>query len=162
MPVPAEVTLPSDTQIRVVREFDAPRDLVYLAFTKPELVQRWLLGPPGWSMPVCEIDLRAGGNYRYRWRKQDDGTEFGFRGEFRHIEPETRIDTTDWPDMPGQPPGMEIITSFIDAGGRTRVEYLMTSPSREIRDAVIGTGMTDGMERSFATLDKVLADDRPR
>jgi Activator of Hsp90 ATPase homolog 1-like protein len=78
MPKPLEVSLPSDREVRVVRSFSAPRKLVWDAHTKPELMQRWMLGPPGWSMPVCEIDLRVGGAYRWRWRSDEDGKEFGF------------------------------------------------------------------------------------
>jgi uncharacterized protein YndB with AHSA1/START domain len=157
MPAPAEVTLPSDTQVRVVREFDAPRSLVYLAFTKPELVQRWLLGPPGWTMPVCEIDLRVGGTYHYRWRNQASGDEFGFRGEYRRIDPEERIDSLETPEDVDTMESMEVETRFVAVGERTRVEYLMTSASKEARDAALATGMTDGMEMSFKQLDGVLA-----
>jgi len=158
MPQPAEVTLVTDTQIRVVREFDAPRDLVYLAYAKPELVQRWLLGPPGWSMPVCEMDLRPGGSYRYRWRQQQSGREFGFRGTYSRVDPGERIDSSQWPDDAEPMGSMELVTTFIKIGGRTRVEYLMTAPSKEARDAAIATGMTDGMEMSFQALDGVLQD----
>jgi uncharacterized protein YndB with AHSA1/START domain len=156
MPTPAEVSLPSDTEIKVVREFDAPRSLVYLAFTKPALVQRWLLGPPGWTMPVCEMDLRPGGAYRYRWRSDDGTREFGFHGQYSAVVPERQIDMSQLPEDLGDAGEMEIVTRFLDAGGRTRVEYLMRTDSKEVRDAVIATGMTDGMEMSFKMLDDVL------
>ena len=78
----AEVTLPGDSQVKVTRGFRAPRALVYRAFTEPKLLQQWMLGPPGWSMPVCEMDVRVGGRYRWRWRSDQDGSEFGFHGEF--------------------------------------------------------------------------------
>ena len=86
MPKPLEVTLPSDREVRVVRSFNAPRKLVWDAHTKPELVQKWMLGPPGWTMPVCEMDVRVGGSYRWRWRSQEDGKEFGFFGKFREVD----------------------------------------------------------------------------
>ena len=76
----AQVSLPSDSEVKVTREFKARRELVYKAHTVPELVQRWLLGPPGWTMPVCEMDVRVGGKYRWRWRSVEDGKEFGFHG----------------------------------------------------------------------------------
>src|SRR5258706_7646606 len=88
-----QVTTPSDREIRMTRVFDAPRRLVFEAFTKPDLVKRWLLGPPGWTMPVCEIDLRVGGKYRYVWRK-DGGTEMGMGGVFREVgQPERIVQT---------------------------------------------------------------------
>lgn len=158
MPAPAQVTLPSDTEIRVSREFDAPRSLVYLAFTKPELVRRWLLGPPGWTMPVCEMDLRVGGRYRYRWRSDDGTAEFGFQGEYVRIDPEEVIDTDERSDEPNPPGKMRVTTTFTALGGRTRVDYLMVAESKQMRDTAIGTGMTDGMEMSFKLLDRLVAD----
>src|SRR6267143_6040370 len=80
-----QVTTPSDREIAMTRVFNAPRHLVFDALTKPELVKQWLLGPPGWTMPVCEIDLRAGGQYRYVWRKESTGTEMGMGGVFREV-----------------------------------------------------------------------------
>ncbi len=80
-----EITTPSDREIVMTRVFDAPRDLVFDAYTKPELLKRWLLGPRGWSMPVCEIDLRVGGAYRYVWRRDPDGNEMGMGGVYREI-----------------------------------------------------------------------------
>ena len=82
-----EITTPGDREIVMTRVFDAPRELVFDAHTKPELVKRWLLGPDGWSMPVCEIDLRVGGAYRYVWRRDTDGTEMGMGGVYREIVP---------------------------------------------------------------------------
>ena len=78
----AQVSLPSDTEVRVTRDFAAPRQLVWRAHTDPKLVRRWMLGPPGWSMPVCEMDVRPGGKYRWRWRSDQNGAEFGFHGDF--------------------------------------------------------------------------------
>ncbi|MDQ3809254.1 MAG: SRPBCC domain-containing protein, partial [Chloroflexota bacterium] len=88
---PIDVTTPSDREIRVTRVFDAPRSLIFDCHTKPDLVRRWLLGPPGWSMPVCEIDLRVGGQYRYVWRNDVDGREFSIGGEYREVVPPERI-----------------------------------------------------------------------
>lgn len=151
----AEVSTPSDSEVAVTRDFAAPRALVYLAFTKPELVSRWLLGPPGWTMPVCEIDLKVGGKYRYRWRNQS-GDEFGFAGTFDRIEPETALDTTERFEDGPTPGESKVTTSFSDSGDGTRVAYLMDFGSKEARDAAVATGMTDGMEMSFKLLDKVL------
>lgn len=87
----AQVSLPSDGEVRVTRSFRGPRALVFRAYTEPDLVRQWMLGPPGWVMPVCEMDLRVGGRYRWRWRSEEDGNEFGFFGVFREVEPPSRI-----------------------------------------------------------------------
>jgi uncharacterized protein YndB with AHSA1/START domain len=81
-----EVSLPSDTEVRVTRSFHAPRKFVWQAHTEPKLVQRWMSGMPGWSMPVCEMDVRPGGKYRWRWRSDEGGKEFGFYGEFKEVD----------------------------------------------------------------------------
>ena len=88
---PATVNTPSETQVEVVRSFDAPVDSVWNAFTVPELVKQWMLGPPGWSMPVCDMDFRVGGRYENRFRNEQEGTEFGLVGEFREIESRRKI-----------------------------------------------------------------------
>ena len=91
MPSPAQVTLPSDREVRVTRQFNAPRSLVWEAHTKPALVQKWQLGPPGWDMPVCEMDVRVGGKYRWEWKNQADGKQFGFFGTFKEVNAPARI-----------------------------------------------------------------------
>jgi len=154
----AEVTLPSDTEILVTRDFNAPVPLVYRAFTEPALVRRWLLGPPGWSMPVCEIDLRVGGKYHYRWRNDAEGREFGLNGTYEQVERDRSLKVRErFEDT--KPEGEAVIaTSFRPSGAGTRVVYLITAESKEARDAALATGMTDGMEMSFAMLDKTLAE----
>lgn len=156
----AEVTLPSDREVQVKRSFRAPRTLVYRAYTEPELVRRWLLGPPGWSMPVCEMDLRVGGRYRWRWRNDEDGSEFGFTGTFREVQP-TRIVHTEAYD-PGTladdfPKNDALVTvTFSEEGGVTTITSLMDFGSKEARDAAMATGMTDGMEQSYQLMDRLL------
>lgn len=157
----AEVSLPSDSEVKVVRRFKASRELVYKAYTTPELMQRWLLGPPGWSMPVCEMDVRVGGKFRWRWRS-DEGQEFGFFGEFREVVPPSRIVHTEYYD-PGDVGGDmgegALITVELDeSNGITTLATLMDFGTREARDAAISTGMTDGMEASYQLLDGVLAE----
>ena len=88
-----KVTLPTDREIRVERDFDAPRALVFEAFTKPELVRQWLLGPDGWTMPVCEIDLRVGGRYRYVWHNEKSGADMGMGGNACGIEQHSGVFT---------------------------------------------------------------------
>src|SRR5437588_12693017 len=90
-----KLTTRGDREIVITRAFDAPRKRVFDAFTKPELVKQWLLGPPGWSMPVCEIDLRVGGKYRYVWRRDSDGTDMGMGGVYREIVAPERIVATE-------------------------------------------------------------------
>jgi len=132
-----KVTTPSDREIVMTRSFDAPRSLVFDAYTKPELVKRWLLGPPGWTMPVCEID----------------GTEFGMGGVYREIVRPTRIVHTEvFNDSEA------LVTEvFGEQRGKTMLTTTMLLPSREARDAVIATGMADGVAQSYDRLDEVLA-----
>jgi uncharacterized protein YndB with AHSA1/START domain len=158
----AQVTLPSDREVQVTRSFKAPRALVFRAFTEPALVRRWMLGPPGWSMPVCDMDLRVGGSYRWRWRSDTDGKEFGFFGTFREVQSPSRIVHTERYDPgdlgEGYPTGGEalITASFSEEGGITTVTTVMDFGSKEARDAAVKTGMTDGMEQSYQLLDRVL------
>jgi uncharacterized protein YndB with AHSA1/START domain len=162
----AQVTLPSEREVKVTRSFRAPRALVYRAYTEPELVRRWLLGPPGWSMPVCEMDVRVGGRYRWRWRSERDGSEFGFSGLFREVQPSSKIVHTeayDPGDVGGGYPGADAIVTvtFTEDGGATTVTTLIDFGSKEARDAAVATGMTGGMEQSYELLDQLL-DEHPR
>jgi uncharacterized protein YndB with AHSA1/START domain len=164
----AQVALPSDREVKVTRSFRAPRALVYRAYSEPEIVKRWLLGPPGWSMPVCEMDVRVGGSYRWRWRSDADGSEFGFSGVFREIQPAVRTVHTEaydpgtlggggqCGDYPGEP--AIVTTTFTEDGGVTTVTTLIDFGSKQARDAAVSTGMTDGMEQSYQLLDRILAE----
>jgi uncharacterized protein YndB with AHSA1/START domain len=162
----AQVTLPSEREVKVARSFRAPRALVYRAWTEPELVRRWLLGPPGWSMPVCEMDVRVGGRYRWRWRSEDNGSEFGFSGTFREVQPSSKIVHTEAYDPgtlgEGYPGNEAIVTiTFTEDAGVTTVTTLIDFGSKETREAAMATGMTDGMEQSYQLLDRLL-DEQPR
>jgi len=157
----AQVTLPSDREVKVRRSFRAPRALVYRAYTEPPLVRRWLLGPPGWSMPVCEMDVRVGGQFQWRWRSEENGSEFGFMGTFREVEPASKIVHTEAYDpgtVGGGYPGNDAIVTvtFTEDGGVTTVTTLIDFGSKEARDAAVATGMTDGMEQSYQLLDRLL------
>jgi uncharacterized protein YndB with AHSA1/START domain len=158
----AQVMMPSDREVMVTRSFKAPRALVFRAHTEPELVRRWMLGPPGWSMPVCEMDVRVGGSYRWRWRSDTDAQEFGFAGTFREVQPPSRLVHTEAYDPGtvggGYPEGSEalVTTTFVEDGGITTMTTVMDFGSKEARDAAVKTGMTDGMEQSYQLLDRVL------
>lgn len=156
----AQVSLPSDREVKVMRSFRAPRALVYRAYTEPKLVMRWMLGPPGWSMPVCEMDVRVGGKFRWRWRNDEDGKEFGFHGVFRDVRPETRLSHTevfDPGDVGGEMGEAFVIVEFVEAAGATTLTTLIDFGSKAARDAAVATGMTDGMEMGYARLDDILA-----
>lgn len=150
-----EVTLPTDTTVMVRRTFDAPAQLVFDAHTRPELVKRWLLGPPGWSMPVCNIDLRVGGNYEFRWRADDGSSEFGSKGEFKDLKAPNRIVQTE--RMEGFEGESLITYTLVEENGRTTMTTLMEFFSKSNRDGAVATGMTDGMGQSYDMLDAELA-----
>lgn len=156
MPKPVDVTTPSDREIRVARAFDAPARLVWDCHTRPELIRRWMLGPPGWSMPVCEVDLTVGGAYRYRWRNDEDGTEFGSAGVHREIVPFTKIVTTE--RMEGFDGEAVNTLVFEEAGGRTTAIITMLFASKAARDGALQTGMSDGMAMGFDRMDGILAE----
>ncbi|MGI9667676.1 MAG: SRPBCC family protein [Acidimicrobiia bacterium] len=155
------VQTPTDTQVAVSRSFDSSLTLVWNALTEPALVKRWLLGPPGWTMPVCESDFRVGGSYEYGWRNEADGSEFGFVGEFREIGQHSKIVHTEGlrDGSPGaEVAGSSLVTiSFEEIGAATTVVTTIEYSSREARDAVLAQGMTDGMEMSYRNLDELLA-----
>lgn len=166
-PEAARGTLPSDREVLVTRAFSAPRSLVYRAYTEPDLMRRWLLGPPGWTMPVCEMDVRVGGSFRWRWRSEEDGSEFGFHGEFVEVEPEERLEQNQIHD-PGDVGGemgedgeCRVTVTFEETDGMTTVRTLVDLGSKEARDAAMSTGMTDGMEANYQSLDALLTEEGP-
>jgi len=156
MPTTVDVTTPSDREIAVTRSFDAPAQLIFDCHTRPEYVQRWLLGPPDWSMPVCEIDLRAGGRYRYVWRNDAGEGEFGVQGEYREISAPGRLVHTE--TMDGTEGEALCTLTLVDQDGRTTLTTNMLFPSREIRDQALESGMTDGMSTSYDRLEDVLGE----
>ncbi len=153
-----QLTPRGDREIVMSRVFDAPARLVFDACTKPELVKRWLLGPPGWSMPVCEIDLKVGGKYRYVWRRDSDGKEMGMGGVFREIAPPERIVNTESFDDPWYPGEALVTTVLVEQGGKTTFTQTMLMASREARDGVLKSGMERGVVASYERLDAVLAE----
>jgi uncharacterized protein YndB with AHSA1/START domain len=150
-----KVTTPTDREIVMTRVFDAPRKLVFDAHTKPELLKRWLLGPEGWSLPVCEIDLRVGGKYRYVWRHAD-GREMGMGGVYREIVPPERLVSTELFDEDWT--GGEVIGTLvlIEHDGKSTLTSTLLYPSKETRDNVLKSGMERGVAVSYDRLEGVL------
>jgi len=144
-----------DREIVITREFNAPRDLLFRAMNEPSLVRQWLLGPPGWTMPVCEVDLKVGGKYRYVWRNAD-GAEMGMGGVFREIRPPERIVCTqlfdeDWTG--GEAAGTIVLT---EKDGKTTMTNTVRYSSPEARTAVLKTPMESGMAMGYDRLDGLL------
>jgi uncharacterized protein YndB with AHSA1/START domain len=152
-----QVTKSGDREVVIARVFHSPRALVFDAFTKPDLVRRWLLGPPGWSMPVCEIDLKVGGRIRYVWRNDAKGTNMGMSGAFREIGPSERIVHTELFDEDWTGGETLVTTLFAEQGGKTTVTMTVLYSSAAAREAALGTGMTRGMAESYDRLADVLA-----
>ena len=154
----AKVALPTDEQILITREFDAPKHLVYKAWTTPELVKRWWSGRRG-RTTIAEIDLRVGGAWRYVM-VANAGFEVAFHGEYREIVPNERIVNTEIYEMPGAPPlppedePLNIVT-FTEADGRTTLSVLVQTTSKELRDTIIESGMEAGMQESMDALEEV-------
>jgi uncharacterized protein YndB with AHSA1/START domain len=147
-----EIAALGEREVVMTRVFNAPRHLVFDALTKPELVKRWLLGPDGWTMPVCEIDLRVGGRYRYVWRQASNGKEMGMGGVYREIVPPERLVQTELFDEAWYP-GESLITSTLtEQGGRTTLTTTMLYVSQEARDAILKSGMERGVEASYDRL----------
>ena len=148
-----------DREIRMTREFDAPRQMLWDCHTKPDLVRKWMLGPPGWTMPVCDIDLRVGGRYRYVWAK--DGAEMGMGGVFREVDAPANLASReifdeDWTG------GETITTQAFEetAKDKTLLTTTIVYGSREGRDRALATPMMDGMEAGYSRLDETFAEQR--
>jgi uncharacterized protein YndB with AHSA1/START domain len=151
-----QVTIPSDQEIALTRVFDAPRSLVFDAWTKPELLKRWLGVRGGWTMAVCEVDLRVGGSYRFLWRGPD-GAELGLRGDYREIvRPERLVSTERFDDPWYEGEALDTLT-LIEERGKTTATLITRADSREIRDAMLKSGMDRGVAESYDVLDGVLA-----
>jgi uncharacterized protein YndB with AHSA1/START domain len=148
------VTTPSDLEIVMWRSFDFPRDLVFAAHTKPEHIKRWW-GPRAYDMPVCEMDFRPGGAWRYvHW---SDGEEYAFHGEYLEIVPPERIKWTfEWEGMPGHVVTETMVLTEQD--GVTTITTTSVFPNKEDRDAMLQSGMESGANESYERLDELLAE----
>lgn len=152
-----EITLPSDREIVITRSFDSPRNLVWDCHTKPALVRLWLLGPPGWEMPVCEIDLRVGGKYRYEWEDKARGKTMGMGGVFTEVAAPERLGAREKFDDDWTGGETEVTQVFIEKAAKTTLTLTVLYASKQARDGAAATGMTTGMEAGYNRLDEVLA-----
>lgn len=151
------VATPSDREIVTTRVLDAPKALVFDCMIRPEYIRRWMLGPEGWTMPVCEFDPRVGGRFRYLWRNAQGG-EMGMTGVIREFEPPERIVNTQLFD--GDDSGGESIVTLTlsETDGRTTLTTAVLYPSVETRNAMLNSGMADGMEAGYQRMDALLAE----
>lgn len=150
----SEYSKPADTDFVYRRVFDAPIQLIFDAYTKPEHIAKWLLGPEGWTMPVCEMDLRPGGSWRWGWAKAD-GRTMEMTGKIIAVTPPTQLVMTEnwgppWPETTND-------VTFTAVGNQTLVTCTIRSRDQQSRDAALATGATSGMDVSFARLDSLLA-----
>jgi uncharacterized protein YndB with AHSA1/START domain len=154
------IQTPSDRTIVMTRTFNAPRRLVFDAWTKPELLKRWFGTPPGWSMPICEVDLRPGGTYRYVMHGPK-GEEVVLRGEYREVVPPERLVTTEvfagFSEVGYRPEDATVSTMVLtERDGRTTWTATVVYPSKEVRDGALQTPMESGMNASFEKLEDLL------
>ena len=153
----SKLTLETDgeTDVIVTRRFAAPPEAVFRAHTEPELLRQWLLGPDGWTMPVCINEARPGGRIRYEW---SDGKGGGFHltGEYVELAPPTRIVHVERMHLPDPTPNNRVETTFRAEGGGTLMVMRMRLPDAETRKAMLATGMEHGMEDSYSRLERLL------
>jgi uncharacterized protein YndB with AHSA1/START domain len=151
-----QIRTEGDTQVIVTRHFAAPPELVYRAHTEPELLRKWLLGPDGWTMPVCINDARPGGQIRYEWA-DGQGGGFALTGEFVELQPFSRIVHRERMHLPDPTPDNLVETLLeSDGQGGTNLTMRMTLPDAATRAAMLATGMEHGMEASYARLEQVV------
>lgn len=151
-----KVTTPTDREIAMTRVFDAPRRLVFDAWTKPELLKRWLGVFGGWSLEVCEIDPKMGGAYRFVWRGPD-GSRMGMRGVYREVVPPERLVATESFDDPWYPGEALDTTVLVEQGGKTTLTTTVLYESREARDIALRSDMEHGVAASYDNLAELLA-----
>jgi uncharacterized protein YndB with AHSA1/START domain len=150
-----EAQILSDTQVRVSRIIRGTAEQVWAAHHEPALMQRWLLGPDGWTMPVCQVAAEVGDSYRYEWESDDGAQRFGFTGALLDSAPPHRAVTTEQMiGMDGPPATNEMTLTPVEGG--TLLSIVITYPSAEVRDMVLATGMTDGMETSYTRLEELV------
>jgi uncharacterized protein YndB with AHSA1/START domain len=144
-----------DTHVIVTRRFNAPPEAVYRAHTDPKVIQKWLLGPEGWTMPVCINEAKPGGKFRYEWANPRKGS-FYVTGEFIELEPYSRIVHVERMFLPDPTPDSRVETTFIADGAGTLMTLRMTLPDAQTRAAMLSTGMEHGMEASYVRLEEMI------
>lgn len=149
-----------EREIVMERVFDAPRTLVYEAYTTPALVKRWLGVFGGWELAVCDMDVREGGTYRWVWRNRDTGAEMGAGGVFREVSPPDRLVCTEKFDDPWYAGEAHNTVTFVEANGKTTMTSTLRYESTEVRDTVLKSPMETGVEKSYDRLAEVLATGR--
>lgn len=164
-----QIATPTDTTIVATRIFNAPRRLVWDAMTKAELVRRWMYCPPGWSWAECTMDVRVGGRLRWAWNGPDGTLALSISGEHREVTPPARVVHTErmemgpgagtcGPEWEGGDPGDLLVTLELEEHGKeTRMTMTISCPSKEVRDAMLASGMERGMEAGYQQLDAILA-----
>lgn len=150
-----QIRTEGDTHVVATRRFAAPPEAVFRAHTEPELIRQWMLGPEGWTMPVCINEARPGGKIRYEW-SDGQGGGFHLTGEFLELEPYSRIVHVERMHLPDPTPDNHVETQFEPDGGGTLLTMRMTLPSAEARSAMLATGMEHGMEASYARMERIL------
>lgn len=165
-----EVTTPTDREIVMTRAFDALRPQVWDAMTKPGLVRKWLFAPPDWKMTVCEGDVRPGGTFRWQWAGPDGKAALVIHGTYREVVPPERVVHTETMEMgPGaagcgaqcedaEPSAVLVTLELDEQGGETHMTMTISCPTREVRDAMLASGMDQGMEAGYQQLDALLAE----
>jgi len=151
-----KITKSGDRELVMTRDFAAPRQLVYDAHTKPDLVRQWLGGLPGWTMPVCDMDVRVGGKYRWVWRNETEGAEMGMGGVYRDVKAPERLVTTERFDEAWYPGESLNTLVLVEQGGRTTLTQTMRYESAAAREAVIKSGMKEGVTVSYDRLEDLL------
>ena len=153
------ISTPSDREIVVTRTFDAPRHLVFDALSRPEFLKRWLLGPPGWEMTVCENDLQVGGKFRHEWRGPGDA-QMAMHGEYREVTRPERIVRTECFEFgcAGQAGEQLGTLILLEEAGKTKLVLTLLYPNHEARDATIASGMEQGISAGHARLDELLSE----
>ncbi len=154
------ITTPSDLEIVISRSFNAPRSMVFDAFTKPAFVERWLFGPSDWSFVTCQIDLRVGGAYRYVWKRGRDGHQMGLGGVFLEVVPPERTVHTERFDDAWYPGEALVTTVFTERARQTIVTMTMRFETKEGRDVALKSGMETGIELGYERLDRIFSEGR--
>jgi uncharacterized protein YndB with AHSA1/START domain len=152
------ITTPSDREVVITRVFNAPRTLVWDAMSRPDLLKRWLFGPAGWAMVVCEEDRRVGGSFQWAWRGPE-GAEMTMRGVYREVVPPERVVRTERFELGCDAQAAEQLATLVlaEQGGRTTLTLTVLYPSREARDATIASGMEHGLRAGYDRLEQMLA-----